>query len=228
MPEASFWSKGPCDCEKYPPVPVPDLISRPIQKWREIANECGKIYNVNPVIFLAISTIESRGNYQAEHGNKYGIVQMDMPHVRGYNCLNGTKYLVNDLQGNGYYCKNEYQAVTLSFSILGQFLSTFLKIEKDLGLATTCWNDNVGRKDPVFPYGKEKCGLWFSSTSVSCYGRAIEKLVYRHSHWGRNSSSNRPIYEFSTPLKEISVEGTIPQIKLCLGPKYKRTRDNIK
>lgn len=213
----SLWSEGPCDCEKYGKIFVPSIISPSIQKWRIIANRYGKKYNINPTIFLAIASIESGGDYKAisSNGTKHGIVQMELNHVKGFNCLHGTNLQPADLRGNGYYCKNGEQAVGLSFDILGQFISSALKIEDHIGKAITCWNNNIGISKMFSPYEKEECGTWALTTRVSCYGKAVLKIGSQHTKWWNND------YRFTIKLEEIEMNSNEKEIQICFGPKYR-------
>ncbi len=213
-------SCGPCDCEQYGYRVVYNVTSERIQRWLNQANEAGEYYGINPVVFLAIASVESNGDFSAVNPQQtsYGIVQIQQDHVEAFNCYHGTLYKVTDLIGKGPNIWSANSAVKLSFQILGEYLKELNHITKAIKLTSTGWNGAIcGYTGSFEPHGKG-CGYWPIPTSPSCYGEAVYKLCSAFDPWWINPASGKPSSFYFNKLSPAPFDVLPAYNQVCLGP----------
>lgn len=184
----------PCNCTNYGSRSVYNVTAKQIQKWLSEANTAGKAHGINPVIFLAMASIESNGGYDVTDpgGTTYGIVQVGSGMLADYNKFKGTSYALNDLIAKGSKVKTASAAVALSFDILGYYLAALNAKTNNIALSVTGWNGAIcGYSGYAYPFGTSGVNGRPVPTGASCYGVAVKKLAAAYSSWWINPKTGQ-------------------------------------
>lgn len=171
-----FGTCPPCNCAT---LARPKPTDCRLQQWLTQANDMGRKWVMNPVTLLAIASIESEGSQSNwDKGNgAYGIVQVTSWYLNPYNCFTGTNYALTDLAAKGPNVTDPYEAVRISFDILGKLLRAFNDAHSSFRLSATAWNGTGCGWTGGYVNVWAKTGCTNTAikdpSNVTCYGHVL-------------------------------------------------------
>jgi len=147
---------------------------------------------MNPVTFLAISSIESEGVPTKVNGGAYGIIQCSQWILTPYNCNHNTSYQLSDLIGKGPTVTTQQGALERSFDILGQFMIGFNRHFNSFRMTATAWNGCACGQDGTLSVFGSGCNPINKPANWSCYGQAAFDIASSYPDWWIDPSTGTP------------------------------------